>query len=147
MRNPEKTYKAEHPVAGVILGILGIGAALVLCLLAGVIGGAIAVILGVLALLLGFQARKSGKGLGAILTGVVALVMAVVMTFSSIGIMGVIREKAEASGVAPLIAKYSDKPCLGLMGFVLSAANHQEDLEALNKEMSALTEGMKDSAT
>ena len=63
----EKNYKSGHPVAGIILGVLGIAAALFLCLLTGVIGGAVAGILGVLALVLGFKARSGGRGIGAII--------------------------------------------------------------------------------
>ena len=56
--------KSGHPVLGIILGILGIIAALFLCLLTGVIGGAIAGILGLAAVLTGMAARKGGKGIG-----------------------------------------------------------------------------------
>ena len=41
MSTNEKSYKTGHPVLGIVLGILGIIAALLLCIFAGVIGGVI----------------------------------------------------------------------------------------------------------
>ena len=49
---------------GIVLGILGIIAALLLCLFTGVIGGAVAGILGLAAVLIGMAARKGGRGIG-----------------------------------------------------------------------------------
>ena len=59
MYNYEK--KTGHPVLGIVLGILGIIAALLLCLFTGVIGGAVAGILGLAAVPIGMTARKGGR--------------------------------------------------------------------------------------
>ena len=50
--------KNGHPVAGIVLGIVGITVALLMTLLFGVIAGGVAAALGIGALLLGISARK-----------------------------------------------------------------------------------------
>ena len=57
----EPKVKTGHPVLGILLGLLGIGAALLLTFVTGVIGGGIALLFGVLAVVLGVKARKGGK--------------------------------------------------------------------------------------
>ena len=134
----EKNYKSGHPVAGIILGVLGLAAALFLCLLTGGIGGAGAGILGVLALVLGFKARSGGRGIGAIIAGALALILAVTMTLTAFGVIGTIREDAKKAGNAPLIVKYAEKPQLGLMGFFMSAASDGEEaLKELGSQLEA----------
>ena len=87
--------KSGHPVLGIILGILGIVAALFLCLLTGVIGGVIAGILGLAAVLTGMAARKGGKGIGAIVAGALAIILAVVLTVGSVRTFQQIQEGFE----------------------------------------------------
>ena len=133
-----------HPVAGIVLGILGIVIALLMTLLFGVIAGAVAGILGIGAVLLGYSAHKRGnRGVGAIVSGVCAFVLAVAMTFTSVGMMKHLKATADASGVAPNFTRYMDNPCLGLSSVVANAVNDSKDpdaiktiqgeLEALNK--------------
>ena len=63
--------KIGHPVAGIVLGILGIAIALLMTLLFGVIAGAVAGVLGIVAALLGYSAHKRGnRGVGAIVAGI-----------------------------------------------------------------------------
>ena len=136
--------KAGHPVAGIILGILGIAVALLMTLLFGVVAGAAAGFFGLLAVILGFGARRySRRGVGAIIAGVLAIVLAFSMTITSIDTIKNMRETAAASGVAPNFAKYMDNPYLGLSSVIANAVNDSKDpdaiktiqgeLEALNK--------------
>ena len=123
--------KAGHPVAGIVLGILGIAVALLLTLMFGVI--AVAGILGIVAALLGYSAHKRGnRGVGAIVAGVLALVLAVSMTFTTVGMMKHLKATADASGVAPNFARYMDNPYLGLAGV---AANAVEDMKGNNTDV------------
>ncbi len=136
--------QAGHPVAGIVLGILGIAVALLMTLMFGVIAGAVAGVLGIGAALLGISAHKRGnRGAGAIVAGVLALVLAVSMTFTTVGMMKHLKATADASGVAPNFARYMDNPYLGLSSVVANAVNDsknpdavktiQGELEALNK--------------
>ena len=77
-------YKTGHPILGVILGLLGIAAAVLLAYLTGVIGGGIALLFGVIALILGIKSRKGGRGIAAIVAGLLAVVLAVIMTFTGV---------------------------------------------------------------
>ena len=144
MSNVNENSKTGHPVAGIVLGILGISVALLMTLLFGIIAGAVAGILGITAGLLGISARRRGsRGVGAIVAGALALVLAVCMTFSSVGMMKHLKATADASGVAPNFTRYMDNPCLGLSSVVANAVNDsrnpdaiktiQSELEALNK--------------
>jgi hypothetical protein len=116
--------KKTSVIIGIILGIVGIIAALLGAPVAGVIGGGVAALLGIGAILLGLSARKAGKGMGAVITGAIALILAVVMTVSSIKMMEAVKEQAQAhKDIAPLVAKYCDNTYLGLLGVVINAAN------------------------
>ena len=119
--------KVGHPVAGIVLGILGIAVALLMTLLFGVIAGAVAGILGIVAALLGYSAHKRGnRGVGAIVAGVLALVLAVSLTFTSANLLKTMKDTAVSSGVAPNFARYMDNPYLGIAGL---AANAVEDMK------------------
>ena len=141
-----KTNKIGHPVAGIILGIVGIAVAVLMTLLFGVIAGVVAAVLGIGAALLGISARKKGgRGVGAIVAGVLAVVMAVSMTFTSANMLKTLKNTAVSSGVAPHFAKYMDNPYLGLAGVAANAAEDiktngtdvtktlQSELEAMNR--------------
>ena len=66
--------------------------------------------------------------MGAVITGAIALILAVVMTVSSIKMMEAVKEQAQAhKDIAPLVAKYCDNTYLGLLGVVINAANAGED--------------------
>ena len=137
------TGKAGHPVAGTVLGIVGIAVALLMTLLFGVIAGAAAAALGIAAALLGISARRSSgqRGIGAITAGVLAIALAVCMTFTSVNTMKNLRDTAAASGVAPTFTRYMDNPYLGLSSVVSNAVNASNDGEAvktIEKELEAL---------
>ena len=134
--------KVGHPVAGIVLGILGIGVALLMTLLFGVIAGAVAGILGIVAALLGYSAHKRGnRGVGAIVAGVLALVLAVSLTFTSANLLKTMKDTAVSSGVAPHFAKYMDNPYLGIAGM---AANAVEDMKGNDTDVLKTLQGELD---
>ena len=153
MSNVEMNNKAGHPVAGIILGIAGIGVSLLMTLLFGVIAGAVAGALGIGAALLGIFARKhSHRGMGAIVTGALAIVLAFSMTFASVNTMKTMKEVAESSGVAPTFARYMDNPYMGLTSVIANATKGGSDAEAtktIQNELDALNRymGNKDNTT
>ena len=115
-------------------------------LLFGVIAGAVAGVLGIVAALLGYSAHKRGnRGVGAIVAGVLALVLAVSLTFTSANLLKTMKDTAVSSRVAPNFAKYMDNPYLGIAGVAANAVEDmkgkdtdvfktlQGELEALNK--------------
>ena len=149
MSNYEK--KTGHPVLGIILGIIGIMAAALLSVLTGVIGGAVAGVLGLAALLLGIFAVKGGRrggGAAAVVAGVLAIILAVTMTYGTVGMLNEMKEKAKSNPNTPLMAKYLDNPSMGFLGIVLAISKDGEAektdtetlLKALNKEMDLLKE-------
>lgn len=136
MSTYEQNMKSGHPVLGIVLGVVGIAVALLTTLATGVIGGGVAAILGVVAILLGVNARKSGRGVGAIILGIIAVILAIVMITTTITAFNTIRQKAEEAGDAPLVARYVDKPYLGILGMVLGVpkdeATQKEFTDQLN---------------
>ena len=146
MSNVNVNNKVGHPVAGIVLGILGITVALLMTLLFGVIAGAVAAALGLGAALLGFSARKKGNcGIGAIVAGALAPVLAVTMTFASVGTMKKLKDTAVASGVAPTFARYMENPYMGLSSVVMNAVSdkiNQDAAKTLQTELDALNQYM-----
>lgn len=134
----ENTMIKTHHVLGVVLGILGIVIALLLSLLLGVIAGAVAALLGLIAVLLGFQARKAGKGMGAIICGALAIILAVALCVTSANVIKELRRTAEESGLAPLVAQYADKPALGVLGLAIGAAQSGADISEITSQMDQL---------
>ena len=134
--------KHGHPVTGIVLGIAGMAVALLTTILFGVIAGAAAGLLGIGAALLGISARKSGnRGTGAVVAGVMAIVLAVSMTVGSVNMMKQLRETAASTGVAPTLSRYLDNPCLGLspvLANALNAGNDDDAARTLQDEMDAL---------
>ena len=128
-----------HPILGVVLGIFGILAALLLTLTTGIVGGGIAIILGLIAVLLGLKARKlGGKGIGAIIVGAIAVILAISMTVSSISAMKAMKTEAAEKNLE--IAKYIDKPYLGLMGVIMSLPKDEATLNELVEQLNSLSE-------
>ena len=131
--------KVGHPVAGIVLGILGIAVALLMTLMFGVIAGAVAGVLGIGAALLGYSAHKRGnRGVGAIVAGVLALVLAVSLTFTSANLLKTMKDTAVSSGVAPNFARYMDNPYLGIAGV---AANAVEDMKGKDTDVFKTLQG------
>ena len=140
MNISEKSAKGGHPVLGLVLGVFGIVTALLMGLVTGVIACGAALLLGVLAVILGFNARKAGRGMGAIITGIIAVMTAVMMTMSAVSIIGTIKQEAVKKGNAPLVVQCADYPYLGLTGFLRSAGEKGVDPEELGKQLNLLSQ-------
>ena len=141
------TYKSGHPVLGIILGVVGILAALPLIFLSGVIGGVIVGVLGLVALLLGIGASKFGKGKGAIITGVLAIILALSVTASVTTLFTELRAKAEATGQAPLVVKTLDKPHLALVGMILNLPEDEGGIDELFNQLNLATQDLNGTET
>ena len=138
---------------GIILGIIGIIGAFFLTYLFGIPGGAVCLILGAVAVILGFRRRAKNEGrggIGAIVIGSLAVIAAVAMSISSIKFMETIRDKAKESGVAPLFAQYTENTYLGITGVFLNIPQDEakikelmDELELLNKMEPTKTEETK----
>ena len=139
----ETKVKSGHPVLGIVLGLMGIGIALTLTILTGVVGGGVALLLGLAALILGVKASKGGARIGSILVGVVAMLLAAVMTVTSVGAVSLLRDTALKNNPDSLVAKYTDKPYMGFLGMAINVSKSDEDsVEALMAEFQALQDQM-----
>ncbi len=138
MSTYENTNKIGHPVAGIVLAILGIGIAVLFTLLFGIIASSVAVLLGIGAILLGVHARKGGRGMGAIITGAVAVLTAAAMLFSTVGIMNTMHRAALETGKAPVFAECFDSPYLGISSVVFKVAGNEAKVKELMDEMESL---------
>ncbi len=78
----------------IVLGVLGIICGIIGPLVAGWIGGAIGVVLGVGALLLGLKAKKENKGSGKMVTGIIAIALAILMSVVMVNGYKELKEKA-----------------------------------------------------
>ena len=138
MSTYENKNKVGHPVLGIVLAILGIGIAVLFTLLFGVIAGAAATILGITAILLGVGARKGGRGIGAIVTGSIAIVAAVAMMFTTVSAMNLMHKAALETGKAPVFAECFENPYLGLSSVYFKVAGDEAKMKALTDELETL---------
>ena len=138
MSTNENKNKIGHPVLGIVLAVLGIGIAVLFTLLFGIIAGAAATILGIVGILLGVGARKGGRGIGAIVTGSVAVLAAVVMMFTTVSAMNLMHKAALETGKAPVFAECFESPYLGLSSVIYKVAGDEAKTKALMDEMEAL---------
>lgn len=145
MSTYEKRYNGGHPVLAIVLGLLGIVAAVLLILLAGVVGAVIAGLLGLAAILVGLAARKSGRGVGGITLGIIAILMSVFICTGVVSALSKARDVAKTIPEAPLVAKYLDNPNLGILGIALKVprdeASMQELIDQLNYVNSIVDKG------
>ena len=136
-------------VFGVILGILGMIAAVAATILGGWIGGAVAIVLGAIALCLGALSRKKAGmgGTGAIVTGILAVVIAIAMIFTTQNLMKMMKDKIledldKQASRYPTVAKYikTADTDVGFVGFVGSMAIKvtEEDRAAFDAEIKDL---------
>ena len=131
--------KAGHPVLGVVLAVIGILIAMFFGLMSGVIGGGLALLFGLAGLLLGVSAhKKSSRGMGAIITGIIAIVTAVWMTFTAYNLVSAIQRNAREAG-APLMEQYASEPLYGIFGIISNAAEDNADSTALQEQLTFMT--------
>lgn len=141
------TKQYGHPVLGIVLGILGIIAALLLCVVSGVVGGAIAGVLGLAALLTGLNARKGGKGVGAIVLGILAVVLAISLTVGTVNLFrGVRKEAARYAEEAPLVVRSLEKPEFGFVGMFLNLPNDEGTLDELTRQFNLVKDKVSSGA-
>lgn len=136
-------------VCGIILGIVGLIAAVAATLFFGWIGGAVAIVLGAVAIILGLLKRKkSGKsGVGAVVLGVLAVIVAVSL-ISTTGTMmstlktNLLKEIDQQESKHATVAKYVEMADTntGFMGFISSMAGKvsEEDKPAFEEEIKDL---------
>ena len=97
---------------------------------------------GLIAILLGVLARsKGGKGVGAIVTGILAVVLAVVMTSTSIGLVKTLQDIAkDHADVAPHVSKYIGEanPNMGFVGVVFNIPQDEASLQEILDELNEL---------
>ena len=137
----EYKTKIGHPVLGIVLGFLGIAAAILLTFATGVIGGGIALLLGVIGIILGISTKKKGgKGIGSIVVGVICVIMAVVLTFTTVAAMAGLRDRAKELKPDSLFAQYATNPFMGAIGIFLNMPQDQASVEALQQELQELQE-------
>lgn len=138
-------------IAAIILGILGLICALFGPLLAGWIGGLVAILFALAAGILGFLVRKKeeGKGLASIILGAIAVILAVSMIAGTANTMKLMKDRLMDEtnmndGKFRTVAKYVEHADTntGLLGFATSIARHvtEEDQAAVEEEMKSLSE-------
>ena len=124
--------KKGHPVLGIILGVIGIVAA-ICALFSGWIGGGIGLLFGLIALLIGISAVKGGKkggGITSIVFAGIAITLAVSLAFAGVAFWNVIKQEIN-SDETPLMAKYFDNPNFGIVGALLKM---NSDISNKNEE-------------
>lgn len=152
MSNMEYEQKSGHPVLAFVFALLGIIAAVLLVFLTGVIGGGIALALGVAAVLIGIAARRRGLGIAAIICGTLAVILAVIMTFSTVAVFRKIHDEAlKYKDEAPLVAQCLDKPHFGFLGMIINVTKYEGDSQQLVDQFNMIKEkvdkGLKDSSS
>ena len=139
--------KGGTSILGIILGIVGAAAGLILPWIGGVIGAAISGILALAAILLGIRAMKnSGKGRGAITCGVIAIILAILMTTTSIGLFTKLRDEAKAREDVPLVAEFASQPYLGFVGMIMNVPRDKETQDEFTKQMDLMMKEITDSS-
>ena len=125
-----ETQAKKHSVGGIIFLILSILLAATSPLFFGVIGGGAAVLFAIIAMIFAFsRLKKGGKGKGVVIVSVLSIVLAVIMTITSVSTYKKLHEAALSTGKTPLVAKYLDNPYMGMIGFI-SNATKSENVES-----------------
>jgi len=145
-------------VCAVILGILGLIASVVATAILGWMGGAVAIVLGAAAIILGLLGRKKkGKGgFGPVVVGVVAVVMSIFMITSVSSMMttlkdNLLKELNKDGSKYATVSKYAEKADTntGFVGFISSMAGNvtEEDKDAFEEEIKTLADLAKESTS
>ena len=130
--------KKGHPLLGLILGFLGITSALLLAIYTGVIGGGIALILGLAAVIIGARAGRCGRGIPPIIAGVLSIMLGGVMSVISVSAVEILHKRAVETGQAPLVAEYAENPFFGIMGVVLKIPKDEAVVQELMNQIDAM---------
>ena len=132
-------------VVGVIIGIVGILCALMSTFLYGYIGCIVSVVIAIAAIVLGILKRKNAKkgGIAAIVTGAVALLLAIVMTSAWSSVFTKLHEAAMTYKPDGLWAKISEDTSKGLMGMIKDLPTDEASLQAYVDEMNELNKEIK----
>ncbi len=127
-------------ILAVVLGLVAIVCAIFVSLLLGTTGGIIAGVLGVGAVVLGLLKRKkSGKGgIGGIVVGVLAVIMAFSMTNLWSGMFTMLHDKAVELKPDGMWATVTEDARGGLMGIFKKLPGDEASLNALMDEMNEL---------
>ena len=139
MNNMEGTYKKGHGTLGLVLGIVGIVLAGGATILFGIYGAAVGILLGAVALILGIRSKKYGKGTGAIVTGILSIILAIAMAGVVVGSLTLIRDQARKMDNVPLVVECLDKPEQGLMGIAMKLPSGEENAEELTRQITLVT--------
>lgn len=133
-------------IFGVILGILGIVGAVLLGFVFGVYGAIGSGVLALIGVLLGaFSRKRDGKGMGAIVTGAIAIALCVMMAFASANLMKRIQDKAkENPDVAPILSQNLKDCNMGLWGIIKDLPDQDEKTtSAVSEELKKVLDMMK----
>ena len=132
----------KHSIGGIILVILSLVVAIITPMLFGVIGGGVAVVLAVIAILLAVRCvKKGGKGKGVVIISAVSILLAVIMTVTAVAAFTKFKEAVKKYGDAPLVERYLDNPYFGFSGMLMKASKDGSvDLNELNRQLDLLTE-------
>ncbi len=115
MSTVNANIKTGHPVAGIVLGIAGMGVSLLMALLFGAVAGEVA------------------AGL--------AIIFAVTTSCTSVNMMKTLRDTAKESSVAPHFVQCMENPYLGLVSSAANTANDKslkDPVETVQTELDAL---------
>lgn len=127
-------------IAGVILGIFAILCALIATFLFGTVGGIIAGVLAVAAIVLGvLKKRKEGKGgTAAIILSVIAIILTLSLTSFWSGLFTEVHNKAVEYKPDGLWAQVTDDTSSGFFGLISKLPKDEASLQALADEMNEL---------
>ena len=127
---------------GILLGVLGILVAFLCGLLFGLPGGIVAGVLGLAAVVIGIIAMKKGsRGMGALIAGILAIVLAYSVTSFTGNLIEELQSKAKQyAEEAPLVAKYigDAKTNNGLYGIFANIPKNEADVQQFSDELSKL---------
>lgn len=144
-------------VVGVIIGILALIASVIATFIGGWIGGVIAIVLAAIAIALGFAAKKkseNGKGISAIVIGILSVVAAVSMIFATQNMMktvkdNLLKETNKEGSKFATISKYAElaDTNTGFVGFISSMLGKvtEEDKAAFEEESKNLANLLNES--
>ena len=137
-----ETQAKKHSVGGIIFLILSILLAATSPLFFGVIGGGVAVLFAIIAMIFAFsRMKKGGKGKGVVIISAVSILLAVIMTVTAVAAFTKFKEAVKKYGDAPLVERYLDNPYFGFSGMLMKASKDGSvDLNELNRQLDLLTE-------